>query len=298
MAASAGYRGFGVRAGRRNGRTPMGLARIAGCGLALALAGCVTDRGDVTGSIAATGPNTQAEQRAAASTWGERYRADPNNKQAALNYAQALRQTTQYNQAVAVLENLAIKMPYDRDVLGAYGKSLADAGRFKEAADVLSRAHTPENPNWSILSAQGSVEDQLGDHDKAQAYYDAALKIKPNDPHVLSNLGLSYALSNKLPLADQTLRQASAGPEADMRVRQNFALILALEGKFGEAEQVSQRDLSAADAQANVAAIRSMIAQSNTWRDIQRGSARKAAPKPVPVARATLPVPQQTAASQ
>jgi Flp pilus assembly protein TadD len=143
-------------------------------------------------------------------------------------------------------------------------------GRLREAADVLSRAHTPDNPNWSVLSAQGSVADQLGDHAQAQSFYSTALKIKPGDPGILSNLGLSYALSNRLADAEQTERQAAASLGADMRVRQNLALVLGLEGKFGEAEQIAQQDLPPADAAANIAAIRSMIAQSNTWRKIQQ----------------------------
>jgi Flp pilus assembly protein TadD len=76
----------------------------------------------------------------------------------------------------------------------------------------------------------------------------------------LSNLGLSYALS---------LQEAAAQHDADRSVRQNLALVLALEGKFASAEEVARRDLDAKDAAANVAAIRRMIAQSNTWKRIQ-----------------------------
>ncbi len=197
-----------------------------------------------------------------------------------MNYARSLRALTQYAQAMAVMQRLAAKYPKDLDVLGAYGKSLADAGRLTEAADVLSRAHTPERPNWSILSAQGSVADQLGDHAQAQAYYDAALKIKPDQPQVLSNLGLSYALAKRLPQAETTLQRAVAQPGADMRVRQNLALVLALQGKFGEAQTISSRDLSPVDAATNVATIRQMISQSNTWQQIQKlDSKSKAAAK-------------------
>ncbi len=60
-----------------------------------------------------------------------------------------------------------------------------------------------------------------------------------------------------------------------MRERQNLALVLALEGKFAEAEQVSARDLPPQQARENVAAIRQMISQSNPWLDIQAPNARK-----------------------
>jgi Flp pilus assembly protein TadD len=228
---------------------------------------------DVTGSIGAPNgalPSTEQGRRQFTAEWGHRFDADPSNKVNALNYARGLRSLTQYAQAVAVLQQVAVKHPNDLDVLGAYGKALADDGRLRQAADVLANAHTPEHPNWSILSAQGVVADQMGDHASAQNYYQAALKIIPGEPTVLSNLGLSYALDKHLDLAEQTMRQAVASPRADARVRQNFALVLALEGRFPEAEAMEEHDLSPTDAASNVTQIRQMIAQSNTWRDIQK----------------------------
>ena len=52
-------------------------------------------------------------------------------------------------------------------------------------------------------------------------------------------------------------------------MRQNLALVLALGGKFKEAEDIERYDLSPEDAAANIAAIRAMIAQSNTWNDLR-----------------------------
>jgi Flp pilus assembly protein TadD len=173
-------------------------------------------------------------------------------------------------QAVALLQREAARNPDDLDVLGAYGKALADAGRYQEAAEVLSRAHTPERPNWSILSAQGSVADRLGDHAQAQGFYEAALKIMPDEASVLSNLGLSYALSRELERAEETSRRAADLPQADMRVRQNYALILALRGKFAEAEEIARRDLRPEEAAQNIAEIRASIAQSDTWKTLRQ----------------------------
>src|SRR5918994_1057865 len=145
-----------------------------------------------------------------------------------LPYARGLRALEQNAQAVAVLQQAAIRSPKNPELLAAYGKALADVGRYKEAAEVLSKAHTPERPDWRILSAQGAVADQLGDHGLAQSYYGTALKIAPGEPTVLSNLGLSYALSKRLADAEKTLRAAAATPAADARVRQNLALGLGL----------------------------------------------------------------------
>ena len=104
---------------------------------------------------------------------------------------------------------------------------------------MLSRAHTPDRPDWRILSAQGAVLDQMGRHEEAQRYYATALHIVPDEPTVLSNLGLSYALSKDLPKAEQTLRRATSGGRIDPRTRQNLALVVGLQGRFPEAEAIA-----------------------------------------------------------
>ena len=149
-------------------------------------------------------------------------------------------------------------------LLGAYGRALADAGDYNQALDVLGRAHTPDNPDWRILNAQGAVLDQLGRHAKAQRHYSAALRIMPGDPSVLSNLGLSYALTKDLKLAETTLRQAVARPNAAPKVRQ-ISLVVGLQGRFAEAEKIARADLPSDQAAANVGYLRQMLAQRGAW---------------------------------
>jgi Flp pilus assembly protein TadD len=274
----------------------MGAVALAALLLCAApLAGC-HDLGDVSGSIASIEqplPTDEAALRAYAADWGKRYDASPGAKVASINYARALRALTRYSEAASVMQSAAVKTPQDFEVLGAFGKALADSGQFEQAKEVLARSYTAERPDWTIMSVQGSVADRLGDHQGAQKFYTDALKIAPDEPSVLSNLGLSYALAKDLPDAESSLRQASASPRADARMRQNLALILALEGKFGEAETVSQQDMSAQAANANVAAIKQMIAQNDSWRDLQTGAVKpKSSPKhPRPAAPATAAEP-------
>ncbi len=181
----------------------------------LCLAGCHSPGGDdITGSIGQDGvpPTSGAQLQRYTEDLGQRYEQQPYDVATATAYARALRASGRYDQAVAVTQRLATKYPKDMRVLGAYGKALVEDGRLREAEAVLPEAHTPDQPSWSILSAQGAVADQLGDHDQAQDYYRTALKIAPNQPAVLSNLGLSYALSRQLPEAEQTLQLAAAQP--------------------------------------------------------------------------------------
>ncbi len=241
--------------------------------IAAAAAGCQTTQTatstDTTGALpmAAPAERSDAAWRSDVETYGAQYHADPTRLDVALHYAQALRGTGQRAQAVAVLERLSMEHPNDRTVLGEYGRALADAGSYEQALDVLGRAHSPDQPDWRILSAQGAVLDQMGRHQEAQRYYLTALKIVPDEASVLSNLGLSYALSRDLPNAEATLRRAAAQRPADPRVRQNLALVVGLQGRFAEAEQIAAADLPPDKAAANVAYLRQMLARRD---DVQK----------------------------
>ena len=171
-----------------------------------------------------------------------------------------------------MLEQAAIHNRENRALLGAYGRALADNGNYPQALEVLNRAHTPDQPDWRILSVQGAVLDQMGRHPDAQRHYASALRLMPDEPSVLSNLGLSYALSKDLPQAEATLRRAAAQRGAEPKVRQNLALVVGLQGRFQEAETIARGDLSPDEAAANVAYLRQMLAQQSDWKKQQRGS--------------------------
>lgn len=248
--------------------------------LAAGLGGCQTTS-DITGSLGARAEVApDANPQRAIDAYGDRYRANPKDVNAALAYGQALRANGQRAQAVAVLEQANLHNPGNKPLLAAWGRALADNGDFQQAFDVLSRAHTPANPDWRILSAQGAALDQLGRHDQARGYYRSALKIVPGEPSVLSNLGLSYMLSRDLPSAERALRQAYASPRADARVRQNLALVVGLQGRFAEAETIAKADLPPDQAAANVAYLREML---------KGGGRPSAARRSIPVAQLNQP---------
>jgi Flp pilus assembly protein TadD len=237
---------------------------VAAAALAGVLAGCAGTRPAEIGALAATAtPVSEDEWRRAAEAWGERYQANTGDADVAIHYAQALRASGQRAQAAAVLEQASLRNPKNMAVLGAYGRALADVGNFQQALDALGHAHAPDHPDWRILSAQGAVLDQMGRHEEAQRYYETALKIVPDEPSVLSNLGLSYALSKQLPRAEATLKRAAQGQKVDPRVRQNLALVIGLQGRFAEAESIARADLPAEEASANVAYLREMLSRQS-----------------------------------
>jgi Flp pilus assembly protein TadD len=227
--------------------------------LAAGLCGCQT-MADVAPSLTSSAaPSPDADPQRAAEYYGDRYRANPKDADIALAYGQALRLNGQRAQAAAVLEQASIAHPGNKALLAGWGRALADNGNFQQAFDVLSRAHTPDNPDWRILSVQGTTLDQLGRHEEARRYYTSALKIVPGEPSVLSNLGMSWMLSKDLPQAEAALRQAYANPKASSKVRQNLGLVVGLQGRFAEAEEIVKADLPPDEAAANVAYLKDML---------------------------------------
>ena len=92
-------------------------------------------------------------------------------------------------------------------------------------------------------------------------------------------------MAKQLPQAEQALKQAVASPKADARHAQRdlSRWCWRSKGKFSEAETVGLTDLAPEAARANVEAIRQMIAQNDSWREL--GKPAKAA-KPKAPARA------------
>src|ERR1700730_13996334 len=206
----------------------------------LGLCSCQTDgTSDITGSLGEkTETSPAADPRRELDSDRERYRANPKDADAALRYGKALRATGQRAQAVAVLEQATLANPDDKALLAGYGRALADNGNFQQAFDVLGRAHSPDDPDWRSLSAQGATLDQLGRYDEARQYYASALKIAPDEPSVLSNLGLSYALSKDLPEAESIVKADRPPDEAAANVALLKRLLSRKEHAANDADKV------------------------------------------------------------
>ncbi|WP_185984706.1 tetratricopeptide repeat protein [Aureimonas mangrovi] len=254
-----------------------GTAAIFGLAALAALSGCTRTSPMHTGSISTaptTAPQAIAAMNAAelgnvARTYGASYQADPQNKATGLAYASSLQMTGRNDQSLAVMQQMAIAHPEDRDVLAAYGKALAAAGDLPRALETVRRAQTPDYPDWRLLSTEGAILDQLGQPGPARALFQRALEIQPNEPSVLSNLGMSHLLANDLPSAERYLKSAVGQFGADSRVRQNLALVVGLQGRFDEAERIAAGELSAEEASANVAFLRTLLSQRNTWSELE-----------------------------
>ncbi|MCD1265074.1 tetratricopeptide repeat protein [Shinella sp. AETb1-6] len=240
--------------------------------IGVGLAGCAGKSNLTTGSVrpssAASGTMNTTDLRGAVDSIGRAYEKNPRDAATGINYASALRMNGRNAQALAVMQQVAISNPNNREVLAAYGKAQAAAGQLEQALNTILRAQTPDRPDWRLKSAEGAILDQLGRSNEARQRYREALDIQPDEPSVLSNLGMSYLLAKDLKTAETYMRAAARQPGADSSVRQNLALTVGLQGRFQEAETIARQELTSGQAEANVAYLRSMLAQQNAWKTL------------------------------
>ena len=261
-----------LRNGLQKNRFLLGAAMVV---IAVSLASCGTSSKKMTtASIPQLSkPISEmnaAELASASDQIGAAYERDPSNREAGLRYANLLRMTGKTDQALAVMQQVVIHNPTDHEALAAFGKAQAAAGQLEAALRTISRAQTPDRPDWKLISAQGAILDQLGRPEEARLKYREALDLSPNEPSILSNLGMSYVLTKDLRTAETYLRKAADEPGADSSVRQNLALVVGLQGRYQEAENIARQELSPAQAEANIQYLRAMMAEQGTWKQLAK----------------------------
>jgi Flp pilus assembly protein TadD len=198
----------------------------------------------------------------AVAQWSEAYSQKPTDPKTALGYASALKAIGSRDRALDVLTASYKANPSNGEVAAELGRLALDMGRMEIAIQTLQVAEAQGVRDWKTLSAQGTLRAKRGQHAEAQQYFLAALQDKPDAVSVINNLALSYALDGKANKSEDLLRKAVASGNDDKRVRQNLALVLGLQGKFEEARQVASVDLTAQEAQSNMAYLRNMTASS------------------------------------
>jgi Flp pilus assembly protein TadD len=150
------------------------------------------------------------------------------------------------------------------------------AGKLEQAIPLLESAEKMGDSDWRVMSALGSAYDQKGLYPKAREQYAKALAADPQNLAVMNNLAMSYALEGNLKQAEAELRAADALPRSrsEPRIRQNLALVVGLQGRFDEATKLAQQDLPPEKVQENMAYLKKMLSQPNTWQQISDTSSQ------------------------
>ena len=164
------------------------------------------------------------------------------------------------------------------------------------AARLLAVADDPVNPDWKIISARGTVLAKQGKYGEAVPFYERALTMAPDQPSLLSNLALAHAMNGDAAKAETMLRQAAAADRSSLKIRQNLALVMGLQGKYDEAKLIASSDLSPENAAENANALRKITKLEQSAPPAAKAPAKVAADPvvpPLPMAKPAMTEPMK-----
>lgn len=189
--------------------------------------------------------------------WASEQQADPTDAVAGVKLAQALRELGRYDQAAEAAQATLTVQPNNLDALLELGRAHIARGQAFYGVAPLEQARDLAPRDWRAYSLLGVAYEQVRRTDDARAAWNQALALSPDNPDVLTNAATAALTHGDAPGAETLLRRAVAQPTASAKVRQNLAMVLGLQGKMGEAEQILRRELPPEQAEQNLQWLRS-----------------------------------------
>ena len=188
--------------------------------------------------------------------WASEQEANPTDTVAGVKLAQALRELGRYDQAAEAAQATLTVQPNNLDALLELGRAHIARGQAFYGVAPLEQARNQAPRDWRAYSLLGVAYEQVRRTDDARAAWNQALALSPDNPDVLTNAATAALTHGDAPGAETLLRRAVAQPTASAKVRQNLAMVLGLQGKMGEAEQILRRELPPEQAEQNLRWLR------------------------------------------
>ncbi len=192
--------------------------------------------------------------------WTRETSLDPNDADAGVALASALRATGRYDEAADAAGRVLTLHPRSAPAMFEVARARVSQGKGFYAIKPLQDLAAMDARDARPLALLGVAYEQNEQPDLARAAYEQALKLSPDNPQALSNYALFRALHGEPQAAEGMLRRAVAQPGAGAVQRQNLALVLGLEGKLGEAERLIRQDLPPEAADQDLAYLRALNA--------------------------------------
>lgn len=168
---------------------------------------------------------------AQAAFWSQQYRLNPADLEAAIKLSAAVRKIGNPGKAVEIAQTTRAMYPKDPYLTAEFAAALLASERTGDAITAADEGLRVAPGYARLWSLKGAALDQQEQYELARKHYGRALQITPDDPNVMSNLGLSYALAGDPQTAETWLRRAAQQPGAGEGIRQNLALVMQLQGK-------------------------------------------------------------------
>lgn len=208
-----------------------------------------------------------------AAFWSQEAAKDPRDAEAGVQLSAALRAMGKTEEALRAAEAVLAFQPNHVDAMLEVARAHIARGQGFHAIAPTRQAQLLAPRDWRAPSLLGVAYEQVDRASEARAAWEHALLLSPDNPGVLANLALSWAAAGDLPKAEGLLRRAAVRPDAGLKVRQNLALVLGLQGKTAEAERLIRDDLPPEMAASNLAWLRQATGAGSgrSWSGVKTG---------------------------
>ncbi len=166
--------------------------------------------------------------------------------------ATELIQKRDYARAFSVADALCRSAPRRPDGYLLRGIVYREQRLLDEARGDLEEAVRLAPKSARAHSALAILHDALASTEAALEHHRRAVKLEPNDPQYLNNLGFSLFVHGKAREAVETLQRAVRAAPADPRIRNNLGFALAAAGDLTRAAEQFAFGGTPADAKTNL----------------------------------------------
>lgn len=176
---------------------------------------------------------------------------EPTNQVALLSLARIFEQRKAPREAGQAYRAILVLDPENVEARYGLGKTYVALEQYNLALEQLELA-LQGGGDPRIFNTLGVVNDQLGNHEAAQAAYRQGLSGEEGNIPLQTNLGLSLVLSGRHGEGLMVLRKAAADPAAGSGTRQALTFAYAIAGDMTAAEEMALIDLPPEVAMANL----------------------------------------------
>jgi Flp pilus assembly protein TadD len=242
-----------------------GLRRVklaGGIALVLGLSGCAGF--DLLGSAGSLGNDqaatlvrmgdyamSQGDEVTAIALYEQALAVDPDASDARARLGQMQQQVGASVSALDTYRQAVERAPNDPEALRRLGNALIAETYPERAMTYLQQALAIQDSS-QVRNSLGVALDLVGQHSLAREQYQAGIGNAPADLDLKNNLALSMALDGDYDGAVALAGEVTDDGAATSRHRQTYALVLGLAGREDEAQAVATLDLSPAQVAANL----------------------------------------------
>lgn len=252
------YRSF--RTWRQTGSAILAAAFLTACASAVDDSGFPAGDEALSETLRETAENAERSYQfeAAAGHYGRLAERRPGSLEPILGQARNLRYAGAPRDAIKVLRRAMNDLGEQPPLLLELAKAQFASALTVDSRETLARLRELTPDDWQVYATLAMLEDNKGRYAEAQALYQRALALSPDNPSIVNNYSLSLAQSGELGQAIQILEPIVYGERSTAQVRQNLAMLYVLNGDTESAEKLVEGDLPPDLARQNLSTFQSL----------------------------------------